>query len=130
MTHPRMYSDDDPILARVRTLCLSFPGAGEHESHGRPTFRTKKIFAVYGGMEKGGADASQYPRSLLLKVDPDGMERLLGEAGFFLPAYYGPYGWIGVALDRASVDWEEVRELVEDSYRLTAPRSLVARLES
>jgi hypothetical protein len=55
-----MYSDDDPILARVRTLCLSFPGADELESHGRPTFRTKKIFAVYGGMEKG-ADAPQYP---------------------------------------------------------------------
>ena len=26
MAHPRMYSDDDPWLTEIRTLCLSFPG--------------------------------------------------------------------------------------------------------
>ena len=125
-----MYDDRDPMLERIRALCLALPGAEEYETHGRPNFRTKKIFAIYGGMEKGGSLSSlQYPQAVLVKVDPHGGERLLEEERFFLPAYYGPSGWVGLNLARAPVDWEEVAELVVDSYRLTAPKSLVARLE-
>lgn len=131
MAHPRMYDDEDPVLERLRAVCLGFSGAEEHESHGRPTFRTKKIFAVYGGMEKGGSlSALQYPKAMLVKVDPHGAGRLLDQDRFFLPAYYGPSGWVGLDLSVAPVDWEEVRELVEDSYRLTAPKSLVAKLDA
>jgi predicted DNA-binding protein (MmcQ/YjbR family) len=46
----------------------------------------------------------------------------------YLPAYIGPRGWLGFRLDRRPVDWREVRELVEHSYRLTAPKSVLARL--
>ena len=45
----------------------------------------------------------------------------------FVPPYVGHRGWIGVRLD-VDVDWAEVAHLVETSYRLTAPRGLVARL--
>lgn len=125
-----MYDEQDPVLAQVRSLCLALPGTEEYETHGRPNFRTKKIFAIYGGMEKGGSLTSlQYPQAVLVKVDPHGAERLLEEERFFLPAYYGPSGWVGLNLALAPVDWEEVAELVEDSYRLTAPKSLVSRLE-
>lgn len=125
-----MFDDQDPVLERLRSLCLALPGAEEHESHGRPNFRTKKIFAIYGGMEKGGSLSSlQYPQAVLVKVDPHGAEKLLEEERFFLPAYYGPSGWVGLNLALPPVDWEEVGELVEDSYRLTAPKSLVAKLE-
>ena len=27
---------------------------------------------------------------------------------FFRPAYYGASGWVGVILNRAGVDWEQV----------------------
>ena len=46
---------------------------------------------------------------------------------FYVPPYVGHHGWIGVRLDR-DVDWDEVAALVETSYRLTAPRRLVACL--
>lgn len=45
-----------------------------------------------------------------------------------MPAYVGGKGWVGVYLEGAA-DWAEVAELVEESYRLTAPKRLVALLE-
>jgi len=40
----------------------------------------------------------------------------------------GRVGWIGVRLD-VDVDWSEVAELVEDSYRMSAPKKLLAMLD-
>jgi hypothetical protein len=48
---------------------------------------------------------------------------------FFFPPYVGPRGWIGLWLDLDDVDWDEVKELIVDSYRLTAPKRLIAQLE-
>lgn len=48
---------------------------------------------------------------------------------FFIPAYNGKKGWLGVRLDVDAVDWDEVARLIEDAYRLTAPKSLVAQLD-
>ena len=48
---------------------------------------------------------------------------------FFVPAYVGHKGWVGVRLD-PPVDREEIAELAEDSYRLIAPKSLVARWDA
>ncbi|UMG93099.1 hypothetical protein [Nocardioides sp. TF02-7] len=47
-----------------------------------------------------------------------------------MPAYYGPYGARAVDLAAPGVDWDEVAELVDASYRLVAPRRLVAQLEA
>jgi hypothetical protein len=41
---------------------------------------------------------------------------------FFVPAYVGHRGWLGVRLDR-DLDWDEVAGIIEDAYRLVAPRS-------
>lgn len=129
MAHPRMYDEGDPVLRTLRVLCLALPGASEVESHGHPTFRTKKIFAVYGGMTKGGEGVSvPYPQSVLVKADEDEIRRLLEDERFFVPAYYGPFGWVGLDLSVEPLDWDEVRELLEDSFRQTAPRKLVAEL--
>ena len=48
---------------------------------------------------------------------------------FYLPAYIGSRGWVALRLDGKSVDWDEVSELLETSYRLVAPRKLVSLLE-
>jgi hypothetical protein len=45
---------------------------------------------------------------------------------FFVPPYVGTSGWVGVWLDTA--DWDELRELVADAWRLTAPKRLAAQL--
>ena len=42
--------------------------------------------------------------------------------------YIGPYGWIGLELD-AATDWEEIAELIEESYRQTAGKRLIQELD-
>jgi phosphoribosylglycinamide formyltransferase-1 len=43
---------------------------------------------------------------------------------FYMPAYIGSRGWVGLRLDHGSIDWEEVTELIKGSYLLTAPKTL------
>jgi hypothetical protein len=48
---------------------------------------------------------------------------------FFVPRYTGKNGWIGVRLD-GKPDWGEIAELVEESWRMTAPKKLVRELDA
>lgn len=120
---------DSPYLARLREIALSLPGAQEKNSHGRPVFYTTKIFAVFGGVEKGDHYSGRYDEAVLVKPDPAEAEALLGDDRFFVPAYYGPSGWVGLDFTAEVVDWEEVRELVEESFRQTAPARLRRELD-
>jgi len=125
-----MYAADDPVLGRLRAACLALPGADEHVSHGRPTFRCGKIFAAYGGSEKvAPGDHARHDHALLVKVDEGEAAALDADGRFFVPAYYGPYGWRGLDLAGPGTDWVEVAELVDGSYRLVAPRRRVAALD-
>jgi predicted DNA-binding protein (MmcQ/YjbR family) len=62
---------------------------------------------------------------------PPGSQQVLTGADperFFVPPYVGSKGWIGMRLDRRP-DWDEVAIVVKRSYRLIAPRKLVALLD-
>ena len=124
-----MFDDDDPLLARVRELAAALPGTDEKVSHGRPAFFTKKVFAYYGGSLKVDGEWLQHPQSILVQPDQADRPALLQDRRAFIPAYLGPSGWIGVDLD-AGGDWDEVAELLDASYRLTAPRRLVQELDA
>lgn len=120
----RMSSD---VLTRVRQLCLSFPEATERLSHGAPTFfvRDKKSFVMFHDDHHGDG------RLALWVGAPAGVQAQLVEEEpdrFFVPPYVGPRGWVGVRLDRA-VDWDEIAQIVEDSYRLVAPKRLLTQLD-
>lgn len=130
MAHPVMFNEDDPGLAEFRALCLSFPEAEEIVSHGRPNFRTKKVFAVFGGSEKlRPGEHREVPSAAMFKADPAEVEALDADPRFFVPAYLGPFGWRALDLADPAVDWAEVAELVDTSYRLTARKGLVAALD-
>ena len=61
---------------------------------------------------------------------PEGAQDSLAGAypeRFFRPPYVGVRGWLGVYLD-VPVDWDEVAAIVEDAYRVVAPKKLVALL--
>jgi hypothetical protein len=45
---------------------------------------------------------------------------------FFPPMYLHHRGWIGLRMDRETVDWDEVDWVVRQSYRLVAPKRLAA----
>jgi hypothetical protein len=47
---------------------------------------------------------------------------------FFIPPYIGPRGWLGLDLDAAGVDWNEIEAFVRESFRLVAPKRLAALL--
>jgi hypothetical protein len=134
MEHPKMFDDDDPFLQRVTALALAFPGAEMKVSHGRPAFFTKKIFAYYGGSVKGsdgrGGNAwIQHPQSLMVIPDPGDRQALIEDPRVYVPAYLGPYGWIGLDLDQRT-DWTEIAELLDASYRVTAPKRNIVELDA
>jgi hypothetical protein len=117
---------DDP-LTRLRELCLALPETTERLSHGEPTWfvRGKKTFVTY-------ANHHHDDRLAFWCAAPEGMQEFLAQAEpdcFFRPPYVGVRGWLGVYLD-VPVDWQRVGGIVEDAYRVVAPRALLAALEA
>jgi len=111
-------------LDRLRALCLALPEATEKLAWGSPTFRVRdKIFVMFTGGD-GGSE-------MWCKASPGGQEVLVGSQPerYYVPPYVGHRGWVGVRLG-GRVDWNQVADLVEESYRLTAPKRLLALLES
>jgi predicted DNA-binding protein (MmcQ/YjbR family) len=108
-------------LKRLRKICLALPEAKEKEAWGDPTWRVRdRIFAMQKGNHERGRPslwlkAPEGAQSALVSGDP---ERL------FVPPYVGHKGWVGVYLDTRKVDWGFVASLVEESYRLIAPKRL------
>ena len=129
MPHPTMVDPSDASLADLRRICLRLPGAAEKVSHGRPCFFTKKVSPSTAPSARETITQGATTRSVLILAHPDEAAALTATPRFFVPAYWGPYGWIGLDLTAAEVDWDEVGELVTESFRLTAPRALVAQLE-
>ncbi len=124
-----MFSDDDFGLAELRRLALGFPAAFEKISWGRPVFCAPKMFAMYGGNMKTDGEMAAFPHSLLVKVDDSDRRSLEQDDRFFFPAYMGPFGWMGLDLTAATVDWDEVAELLDASFRLVASKKLITQLD-
>ncbi|QPE05673.1 MmcQ/YjbR family DNA-binding protein [Microbacterium schleiferi] len=129
MAHPIMFDEDDPILARVRAIALGLPGAGEKVSHGRPHFFTKRTFCIFGGSQRIDGEWVAHDAALVIKPDPADEPALRQDPRFWIPAYLGPSGWLGLDLD-ANGAWDEVAELIDASYRVTAPVTLVRQLDA
>lgn len=112
----------DPI-DRLREICLALPEAEERETWGQSTFRVReKIFAMAGnGSGRWAMSCKARPglQGALVDTAPD---------RFFVPPYVGPKGWIGIHLGDKT-DWDELADLVEESYRMTAPKRVAALLD-
>ena len=116
-------------LPRIRRLCLALPEAHEVEAWGEPTFRVKnKMFATYARPDShhGAGRPAVWCKSTL---DNQALMIAARPKDYFKPAYVGPSGWIGVWLDRPRV-WATLPEILEDAYRLVAPKRLLASLDS
>ncbi len=124
-----MFDDDDPILAQVRGLALQYPASAEKVSHGRPAFYTGKVFAYYGGSVRRDGEWFPHDQALIVLADPSDRAALVEDPRVFIPAYLGPSGWLGLDLDQHT-DWTEVDELLDASFRLTAPKKALAELDT
>jgi hypothetical protein len=119
-----MFDDDDPYLSELRAIALAFPEAIEVEAWGRPTFRAgKKIFALFNGDD-------DHSYAVTFKPDADDREALLEDARFYAPPYWGPSGWLSLDFEARRVDWDEVRELLDASYRQVALKRMLTALDA
>ena len=116
------------VLAKLRKVALKLPETHEVEAWGTPTFRVKnKLIAMWASKETHvGNDGRD---GVWVKATPTNQQLMLKHAPrrFFYPPYVGKSGWIGVFLD-AKTDWDELAELLEDAYRMTAPKTLLKQL--
>ena len=125
--HQRRYTDDVPhdVEARLRDVCIGLPDAYEEKAWvGTRWMVRKKTFAHVLGIELDGA-----PPQVVVTFRAAGEElEVLRHAG---PPFYA-LGWgrdaMGMAIDKGT-DWDEVRELMTESYCVMAPKKLVALVE-
>jgi predicted DNA-binding protein (MmcQ/YjbR family) len=116
--------DPEKVLTRLRRICLALPEAYETTSFGHPTFRAgrtgKKTFAVFENYR--GED------TICVKATLEDQALLVLDPRFFVAPYVGKHGWTSMRTAGA-IDWTEVEDLVRESYRLVALKSMIAKLE-
>ena len=122
------YLDDvpDEVIDRLRAICAELPGVDEEPAWVGVRWRVrKKTFAHVLAIDDECAE-----RRVVLTFRSEGDElEVLRQAG----SPFHELGWgrnaMGVDIDDRT-DWEEIRELVTDSFCVMAPKklsSLVAR---
>lgn len=122
----RRYTDDVPeaVEIRLRAVCLALPDAYEERAWVGTRWRVRgRTFAHVLGVEIDSV------LRVVLSFRSGGEElEILRHAGhpFFV------LGWgrdaMGMVLD-GDTDWDEVRELVTESYCVLAPKKLVALVD-
>jgi predicted DNA-binding protein (MmcQ/YjbR family) len=120
--------DNDKILRKVTDICLALPSTECKRSGDHATYRVRnKVFAYFLDDHHGDGIVSICVKGELgentdrARLDPE---------RFYLPAYIGPRGWFGLRLDRGRVSFKEVAEIVARSFRLTAPKTLLKKLDA
>ena len=115
---------EDERLMRFTKICLGFPQATCEICGSYASFRVKKkTFAYFLNDHHGDGIVGIWCKVLpgdnaaLIRADPK---------RFYMPAYVGPRGWVGLRLDAGRVNWGEVEELAKGSYQLVAGKTLVA----
>jgi len=81
------------------------------------------LFQHFGDDERSGAVLKAAPgvQEMLVEEDPD---------RFWVPAFVGRHGWIGIRLDLEEPDWDELADFVRDAWLLTAPKKVKQAFEA
>ena len=121
------------ILALVRALCLALPEVTVRVDHSLTRSRStaqsfdirRRSFCLLVATESSTGKSVPL---LVLRADPDEREALLSIGHPFFVPRRARRDRIGVWLTK-DTDWEEIRELVTESYRVLAPKKLTALLD-
>ena len=114
------------IEQQVDSLARQLSEVGRKTSHGSPGWSVGgekgKLFAII-------ADHHHGEETVGLLVKASGADEMTGliEAQpdiYYWPKYYGAGGWLGIKLNRRDVDWGQVSEWLERSWRACAPPRL------
>lgn len=115
-------------IAKLREICKTLPEV-EFQPAGERHFSLKvgkKSFGWYLNDHHGDGIVS-----VCCKSTPARQRELVADdpQRYYVPAYVGKSGWVGLRIDLPRIDWGQVLELVVAAYRMRAPRRLVAQLE-
>jgi hypothetical protein len=122
----------DDIVERVRALCLALPEVttrvDESLTRTRSTawsfdIRRRSFCLLVAFEDANGKSVTQ----LVLRAGPEELEALLSIGPPFFPSRAGRDRIRVVLTD--DTDWEEIREVVTESYRVLAPKKLTALLD-
>jgi hypothetical protein len=114
-------------LDALTKICLALPETRREDKGSHCAFLVgKKTFAYYLNNHHGDDIVSVCCKVLpgentfLVESDP---------ARFYLPAYIGPRGWIGLRMDLPKLNLSEVKELILGSYLQLAPKKLASLVD-
>jgi hypothetical protein len=105
---------------QLRLLALALPRVEEGTSYGTPAFKVAgKLFVR---LHQDGV-------SLVVKIDPGerAMRMKADPETFYITDHYLNYPWILVRI--SSVEVDDLRDMLEEAWRLTAPRQLVSEYD-
>jgi len=121
------YTDDVPahVEAALRGICLELPDAYEERAWKGTRWMVRgRTFAHVLGVERDSGSADVV---LTFRAAADELE-VLRNAG--PPFRYMGWGRDAIGLTLGdTVDWDEVTELVTESYCVLAPKKLVAKVD-
>lgn len=105
----------------VRALVGELPEAVEAAHHEHPDFRVrKKIFAtLWPKKNRANVRVSSAAAHALVNTEPE---------AYTLVSDREMFAWVGVDLGRGNA--ADLRELLEEAWRMRAPAELVSQLES
>lgn len=122
------------ITARLRPLCLSLPEAYEEPAWVGTRWRIRQrtfahVLTIESGWPPAYARAADAPGPVTVMTFRAPLPELDALAGSGYPYFRASWGRdvAGMALD-GEVDWDEVSELVTESYCLMAPKKLAAQV--
>jgi predicted DNA-binding protein (MmcQ/YjbR family) len=112
------------VLRRVREFCLAKPQTAEKQSRGHIPVITVggKNFCIFWR-----ADG----RPNVCFSTPPGMQQVLVREDperYFVPAYMGVRGWVGIRLD-VDVDWAALENVANESYSFAAPQPKASKTQ-
>jgi predicted DNA-binding protein (MmcQ/YjbR family) len=110
--------------AQVRDFALSLPGAWEDFPWDESVAKVgRKVFVFFGSDERAG------PPLMTVKLVESHGHALAIEGAERTGYGLGRSGWVTVPLEADGVTLELLRDWVEESYRIVAPKRLVAELD-
>jgi hypothetical protein len=117
--------------ARLAAICAAYPdtvAASPWDNEHLSLEVAGKRFGYYlykhfGDDGRSGAVLKAPPgaQEMLVDADPD---------RFWVPAFVGRHGWIGIRLDLEEPDWDEVTDFIRRAWLMTAPKKVRLAFES
>ena len=125
----RSWPETGRVRTRLDAIALALPGVEAEDAYGHRSYLLKGKRLAWQLVDHHGDD-----RLALWVKAPPGEQQALVDAEpdrYFVPPYLGPSGWVGVLLDdRSRPDWDQVAELLEQAWRMSAGKRAVAAYDA